>query len=109
VIAPSLQFGKTPFGGVSLPALKEYLQGEQLYRHGLWDSALVHYSRATELDSGFALAYRRMFLVLGWTPSTRKRFESADAYGLKAAALNQGSQPAGQSAPSCRLARIGAE
>ncbi len=84
---------KTPFGGVSLPALKEYLQGEQLYRHGLWDSALVHYSRATELDSGFALAYRRMFLVLGWTPSTRKRFELAGAYGLKAAALNQGLSP----------------
>ena len=83
----------SPFGGVSLPALKEYLQGEQLYRHSLWDSALVHYSRATELDSGFALAYRRMFLVLGWTPSTRTRFETAAAYGLKAAALNQGLSP----------------
>jgi serine/threonine-protein kinase len=81
---------KTPFGGVSIPALKEYLQGEQLYRHGLWDSALVHYSRATALDSGFALAYRRMFLVLGWTPSTRQRFEPAGVYGLKAGALNHG-------------------
>jgi len=80
----------SPFGGVSLPALKEYLRGEQLYRHSLWDSALVHYSRATALDSGFALAYRRMFLVLGWTPSTQMRFESVEVYGLRAAALNHG-------------------
>ena len=82
-----------PFGGVSLPALKEYLQGEQLYRHSLWDSALVHYSRATELDSGFALAYRRMSLVLGWTPPTAKRFESPEVYDLRAVALNHGLSP----------------
>jgi hypothetical protein len=86
VIAPSQRSGTAPSAGVSLPALKEYLQGEQLYRHSLWDSALVHYSRATELDSSFALAYRRMYLVLGWTPSTQMRFESRVVYGLKAAA-----------------------
>src|SRR4030095_17248710 len=43
--------------------------------------------------SGCALSYGRLFLVLGWTPSTKKRFESANAYGLKAAALNQGLNP----------------
>ena len=53
-------------GSRTMPALKAFLQGEQFYRKGLWDSALVAYDRAIARDSGFALAYRRMGLVLGW-------------------------------------------
>ena len=46
-------------GSRSLPALKAFLQGEQFYRRGLWDSALVYYDQATAQDSTFGLAYRR--------------------------------------------------
>src|SRR5206468_7005688 len=42
-----------PFGGAPLPALKEFLQGERFYRHGLYDSALVHHARAVALDNAF--------------------------------------------------------
>ncbi len=47
-------------GSRSLPALKAFLYGEQFYRRGLWDSALVYYDQAIAQDSTFALAYRHM-------------------------------------------------
>ena len=47
-------------GSRSLPALKAFLQGEQFYRRGLWDSALARYDQAIAADSGFALALGRM-------------------------------------------------
>jgi eukaryotic-like serine/threonine-protein kinase len=53
-------------GSRSLPALKAFLHGEQLYRQGLWDSALVQYEQAVAADSTFALAFRRMAYVLPW-------------------------------------------
>jgi hypothetical protein len=79
-----------PFGAASLPALKEFLQGERFYRRSLYDSALVHHARAVALDSSFALAYRRMSLEVGWNPSTSGVFEPGDRYAFKAAALNHG-------------------
>jgi len=45
----------------SLPALKAYLQGEQQFRRTAWDSAQAHYERAVELDTSFALAFRRLY------------------------------------------------
>ncbi|MGH7538501.1 MAG: hypothetical protein ACREMF_07705, partial [Gemmatimonadales bacterium] len=79
-----------PFSWASLPALKEFLRGEQFYRRGQYDAALAHHARAAALDSSFALAYRRMALVLGWGPPTSGAFEGADVYAFKAASLNLG-------------------
>ncbi len=77
-----------PFGATSLPALKEFLRGEQFYRRGRYDSALAHHARAVALDSTFALAYRRMSLELGWSPPTSGAFESPATYAFNAARLN---------------------
>ncbi len=79
-----------PFGAAPLPALKEFLRGEQFYRRGQYDSALAHHARAVALDSGFALAYRRMWLELTWFPATGVAFESRETYAFKAAGLNRG-------------------
>jgi serine/threonine-protein kinase len=78
------------FGGTSLPALKEFLRGEQFYRRSAWDSALAHYDAAVTLDSTFALAYRRIQLSLTWSPPTAHSFQSPQAYAFRAAAFNRG-------------------
>jgi tetratricopeptide (TPR) repeat protein len=78
----------TALRSTSLPALKAFLQGEQYFRRTAWDSALAAYQRAVAIDSGFALAWRRMSIVIGW------RVTGADSlslvYSLRAAALNHG-------------------
>nr|MBA2457505.1 hypothetical protein [Gemmatimonadales bacterium] len=51
----------------SLAALRAFLEGERLYRRLAFDSALAAYTRATEVDSTFALAQLRRALVYGWT------------------------------------------
>ena len=78
------------FGGASLPALKEFLRGEQFYRRSAWDSALAHYQAAITLDSTFALAFRRMQLSLGWSPPTAHSFQSPQVYAFRAGAFNRG-------------------
>ncbi|MEZ0335564.1 MAG: protein kinase [Gemmatimonadales bacterium] len=50
----------------SLAALRAFLQGEQYYRRLAFDSALVEYTRATEVDSTFALAHLRRAIAMGW-------------------------------------------
>jgi eukaryotic-like serine/threonine-protein kinase len=82
-----------PLGGVLLPAIKEFLRGEQMYRRRDWDSSLVHYARAVALDTTFALAYRRMALVLSWDPPSSTSFEPSEAYIARAAAFNRGLPP----------------
>jgi serine/threonine-protein kinase len=77
----------------SLPALKEFLRGEQFYRRGLWDSALVHYDRAVAQDSTFGLAFRRMGLVLGWNPATSGVYRDQEEYHRRAMMLNRGLSP----------------
>jgi len=77
-------------GAGSLPALKAFLRGEQLYRRGHWDSALVHYDRALELDSGFALANRRMAVILWFDPPTTHSYQPWPEYALRAGRLNHG-------------------
>jgi hypothetical protein len=59
----------------SLPALRAYLDGRSDYRQGRYLSALVHYRRALEIDSTFALAALEAvfasdwaFLPDGWNP-----------------------------------------
>ncbi len=82
-----------PFGAASLPAIKEFLQGERFYRRGQFDSALAHDARAIALDSSLAIAYHRMSLVLSWDPPTKSQYGSTETYAYKAAALNHGLAP----------------
>ncbi|HEX5575467.1 MAG TPA: protein kinase [Gemmatimonadales bacterium] len=77
----------------SLPALKEFLRGEQFYRRGLWDSALVHYDRAVAQDSTFGLALRRMVFVLGWGPATSGEYRDQEEYRQRSVKLNHGLSP----------------
>ena len=82
---------RATFASASLPALKAFLQGEQEYRRSNWDSALVHYRRAIELDTAFALVYSRLGTILGWQ---RTAYDSlSEAYTMKAGALNHGLAP----------------
>jgi tetratricopeptide (TPR) repeat protein len=82
-----------PLGAVSLPAIKEFLQGEQMYRRSNWDSALVHYGRAISLDTSFALAYRRIAATLGWGPRQSSAYEPLEAYIVRAQLHNRGLAP----------------
>jgi tRNA A-37 threonylcarbamoyl transferase component Bud32/tetratricopeptide (TPR) repeat protein len=74
----------------SLPALKAFLYGEQFYRRGLWDSALVYYDQAIGQDSTFALAFRRMGYVLGWGPRSSQSYRPGEEYARWSVTLNHG-------------------
>lgn len=80
-------------GARSLPALKEFLLGEQFYRRAEWDSALAHYDRAIAQDSTFALAHWRMTWVLGGVPNTASRYSLPYVYMRRAIANNRGLAP----------------
>lgn len=80
-------------GSRSFPALKEFLRGEQFYRRGEIDSALVHYDRAIAEDSTFALPLRRMNWALGNGAATSWRYGSFIAYARRAVTLNRGLPP----------------
>jgi eukaryotic-like serine/threonine-protein kinase len=77
-------------GARSLPALKAFLSAEQLYRRGLWDSALVYYDRALTQDSTFALAFHGMATVLGWSPVSAHSYRSGEEYDRRSVTLNHG-------------------
>jgi len=81
---------RTSIGSESLPALKAFLQGEQFYRRGLWDSALTRYDEAIAADTTFALALAGMAEVLGWYPPTAARYQPAEGYKRRAALHNHG-------------------
>ena len=53
----------TGVGTRSLPAMRAFLQGQQLYRRGVVDSAKAAYQVALESDSTFALAWRGLASV----------------------------------------------
>jgi serine/threonine-protein kinase len=80
------------FGGTSLTALKAFLQGEQHYRRSDWDSAAVYYKRATEADSMFAPAMRRLSNAMAWNLSNGEPGAAAAAYhyALTAGQRNHG-------------------
>jgi eukaryotic-like serine/threonine-protein kinase len=84
---------RTAIGSKSLPALKAFLQGEQFYRRGLWDSALTRYDQAVTADSAFALALVRMDMVLGWNPPTAGAYPSGGEYMQRATLHNHGLPP----------------
>ena len=81
----------TALRSTSLPALKAFLQGEQFFRRTAWDSALVSYQRAVDIDSGFALAWRRMGTVAGWQVIGGDSL--SEVYAFRAGALNRGLPP----------------
>ncbi len=55
-------------GSAPLPALREFLRGEQYFRRGNYDSALMHYDRALEIAPDYNLALRRASQAMGWGP-----------------------------------------
>ena len=81
---------RVSIGSRSLPALKAFLYGEQFYRRGLWDSALVYYDQAIAQDSTFALAFRRMALVAWWHPPTSPAYRTGEEYIRRSVLLNHG-------------------
>lgn len=54
----------------SLPALRDYLKGENALRFGLFDSALAAYQRAVTEDTTFALAYYRLAIAASYPNSS---------------------------------------
>ena len=52
----------------SLPAFKEYLQGDRLMRAGQFERAADSYQAAIAHDSTFAIAYYRLGLAREWAP-----------------------------------------
>jgi serine/threonine-protein kinase len=80
-------------GSRSLPALKAFLYGEQFFRRGLWDSALVYYDRAITQDSTFALALRHMNKALDWHPASEGTYRTAGDYMRKSVRMNHGLSP----------------
>ena len=78
-------------GTNSLPALKAYLQGEQYYRRGEWDSTVVADQRALELDSGFALAAHTLGEAYGWVGGSGDTL--SDLYLARAGRHNHGLAP----------------
>jgi tetratricopeptide (TPR) repeat protein len=63
----------------SLPALRAYLEGQAAYRRGRYTESLVHFRRALDLDSTFALAGLGLSLADGWagTGHARERGRAA--------------------------------
>jgi serine/threonine-protein kinase len=95
-LAPTRAIGsvrRTPMISTSLSALKAFLQGEQFYRRGQWDSALTRYDRAIAADSAFALALNRMGSVLGWNPPTAGAYLPGIEYQRRATRHNRGLPP----------------
>ncbi len=84
---------RVSIGARSLPALKEFLRGEQYYRRAMWDSALTSYERAVAQDSTFALALRRLAYVSAW--GARSSDANVNFFELmpRAVALNRGLAP----------------
>jgi serine/threonine-protein kinase len=96
VLSPARAIGSargTSIGSKSLPALKAFLQGEQFYRQGQWDSALTRYDQAIAADSTFALALAQMANVLGWNPPTTGAYRPREEYLRRATLHNHGLPP----------------
>lgn len=81
------------FGATSLPALREFLRGEQQYRRGSYDSALPRYERALQLEPGFALAMRRAAQVRAWGAGPGDVLVTQGQLRSQAASLNRGLAP----------------
>ncbi|MGQ0764239.1 MAG: protein kinase domain-containing protein [Gemmatimonadota bacterium] len=74
----------------SLSALKAFLQGEQLARRALYDSAAIYFRRATVLDSTFALAFQRLSFVTIHQGTAHGQDSLQYIYAIRAGQLNRG-------------------
>jgi serine/threonine-protein kinase len=84
---------RASLGSTSLPALKLFLQGEQLLRRNELLGAREAYARTIAEDSAFALGYRRMRSVLR-ALGLGSEFDTVSYwYALHAGALNHGLSP----------------
>jgi DNA-binding SARP family transcriptional activator len=84
---------RVSIGSRSLPALKAFLYGEQFYRRGHWDSAMVYYDRAVTQDSTFGLAFKQMAMAADWHPANEQSYLRGYDYLRKAVVLNRGLSP----------------
>jgi serine/threonine-protein kinase len=84
---------QTGLGAGSLPALRAFLQAEQHFRQGLWDSAQAYAEQAVAFDSTFALAYKRLSAARSWQPGVAGGESLSNVYSMRAAALNRGLPP----------------
>jgi serine/threonine-protein kinase len=86
---------QSSLASTTLPALKAFLQGEQFYRRSTWDSAAFYYRRASEADSMFAPALRRLSNALAWNLSDGAEGAATAAYhyALVAGERNRGLAP----------------
>lgn len=62
----------------SLEALRSYLLGESLIRHGEFERAASAYEEAVDRDSTFAMAYYRLTSTYGWMEAGGDRAERAE-------------------------------
>ncbi len=62
----------------SLPALKAFLEGEELFRRAQFGASVEAFRRATRLDSLFALAHYRLSLAAEWNLQDDLARESAE-------------------------------
>jgi serine/threonine-protein kinase len=85
--APGAPIRLVSAGTKSLPALRAFLRGEQLFRRFSLDSAIEEYERAVEFDSTYAPALDRLGWAHGW------RGEDSDSSSLQAARFNHGLAP----------------
>jgi class 3 adenylate cyclase/tetratricopeptide (TPR) repeat protein len=71
----------------SVPALKSFLDGEELARRGDFDRAIPAYEQALASDSTFALAHLRLGDALGWTqgvvPVVRQEYAAAKRFAQR--------------------------
>jgi serine/threonine-protein kinase len=77
----------------SLPAVREFLRGEQFFRRGSYDSALAHYDQALAHAPAFPLALRRMYQAIAWAAPTSARYRPWPEYRQLAARSNRGLAP----------------
>ena len=81
---------RATFGTRSLTALKVFLQGEQWYRANKLPEARDAYERSIQLDSTFAMAYRRMRGVLRALGPASESDSISFWYARRAGDLNRG-------------------
>jgi len=68
----------------SLPALRAYLAGEDLFRQSRIRQAIPQFERAAALDSTFAMAHLRLATAYSWTPPISTTEQQATAGRIRA-------------------------
>ena len=83
ISGPSAQVNRTAaLTTESLPALKKYLQAEELLRGGHFTDSLTIFQQAVELDPEFALAWYRLSVAAEWA-TRRELVEEAAAQAVR--------------------------